>query len=57
MTVILVTSITSVYATHTAFEALLALDYDSFILMVAITGVAIYSIEAGGYNVFDSHAS
>ena len=24
--------------------------------MVAIIGVGIYSIEAGGYNVFDSHA-
>ena len=40
----------------TAFETLLALNYNSFILTVAIIGVAIYSIEAGGYNVFDSHA-
>ena len=24
--------------------------------MVTIIGVGIYSIEAGGYNVFDSHA-
>ena len=37
-------------------ETLLALNYDSFILTVAIIGVGIYSIEAGGYNVFDSHA-
>ena len=66
MTVILVTSmvipelrgITTVYATYrgTAFETLLALNYHSFILTVAIIGVGIYSIEAGGYNVFDSHA-
>ena len=40
----------------TAFETLLALNYNSFILMVAIIGVCIYSIEAGGYKVFDSHA-
>ena len=40
----------------TAFETLLALNYNSFILTVAIIGVDIYSIEAGGYNVFDSHA-
>ena len=33
-----------------------ALNYNSFILTVAITGVGIYSIEAWGYNVFDSHA-
>ena len=33
----------------TAFETLLALNYNSFILTVAIIGVAIYSIEAGGY--------
>ena len=39
-----------------AFETLLALNYNSFILTVAITGVGIYSIEAGGFNVFDSHA-
>ena len=39
-----------------AFETLLALNYNSFILTVAIIGVGIYSIEAGGYNVFDSHA-
>ena len=31
-------------------------NYNSFILTVAITGVGIYSIEAGGYNLFDSHA-
>ena len=42
----------------TAFETLLALNYNSFILMVeTIIGVAIYSIEGGGYKVFDSHAS
>ena len=40
----------------TAFETLLALNYNSFILTVAIIGVGIYSIEAGGYNVLDSHA-
>ena len=40
----------------TAFETLLALNYNSFSLMVTIIGVGIYSIEAGGYNVFDSHA-
>ena len=34
----------------TAFETLLALNYNSFILTVAIIG------EAGGYTVFDSHA-
>ena len=41
----------------TAFETLLALNYSSFILTLAISGVGIliYSIEAGGYNVFDSH--
>ena len=40
----------------TAVETLLALNYNSFILTVAIIGVGIYSIEAGGCNVFDSHA-
>ena len=40
----------------TAFETLLALNYNSFILTEAIIGVGIYSIEAGGYYVFDSHA-
>ena len=39
-----------------AFETLLALNYNSFILTVAIIGVGIYSIEAGGYTEFDSHA-
>ena len=34
----------------TAFETLLALNYNSFILTVAIIGVGIYSIEAGGYS-------
>ena len=36
----------------------MALNYNSFILTAAITGivVGIYSIEAGGYNVFDSRA-
>ena len=37
----------------TAFETLLALNYNSFILII---GVGVYCIEAGGYNVFDSHA-
>ena len=42
----------------TAFETLLALNHNSFISMVGIIiGVAIYSIEGGGYKVFDSHAS
>ena len=41
----------------TAFETLLALNYNSFILTVGIIiGVAIYSIEGGGYKVFDSNA-
>ena len=40
----------------TAFETILALNYNSFVLTVAIIGIGIYSIEAGGYNVFDSHA-
>ena len=41
----------------TAFETLLALNYNSFILTVGIIiGVVIYSIEGGGYRVFDSNA-
>ena len=32
----------------TAFEALLALNYNSIILTVGIIGVGIYSIEGGG---------
>ena len=40
----------------TAFETLLALNYNSFILTMGIIGVVIYSIEGGGYKVFDSHA-
>ena len=40
----------------TAFETLLALNYNTFILMVAIISIGIYSTEAGGYNAFDSHA-
>ena len=40
----------------TAFQTLLALNYNSFILTVAIIGVGTYSIEARGYNVFDPHA-
>ena len=40
----------------TVFQTLLALNYNSFILTVAIIGVGIYSTEAGGYDVFDSHA-
>ena len=40
----------------TAFQTLLTLNYNSFILTVAIIGVGIYSTETGGYNVFDSHA-
>ena len=40
----------------TAFATLLVLNYNSFILTVAIIGVGIYSTEAGGYNVFESHA-
>ena len=35
---------------------LATLNYNSFILTVAIIGVGIYSIEAGEYKVFDSHA-
>ena len=37
----------------TAFETLLALNYNSFILTVAIIGVGIYSIEAGGYIMLE----
>ena len=48
--------ITTVYATGSAFEKLLALNNYSLILTVGIIGVAIYSIEGGGYKVFDSHA-
>ena len=44
------------YSQGTAFETLLALNYNSFILTVAIIGVGIYSIEAGGYKLFVSHA-
>ena len=40
----------------TAFETLLALNNNSNILTAAIIAVGIYSIEARGYNVFDSHA-
>ena len=40
--------ITTVYATGSAFETLLALYYNSFILTVGIIGVAIYSIEGRG---------
>ena len=40
----------------TAFETLLALNYNSFTLTVAIIGVGMYSTKAGVYNVFDSHA-
>ena len=40
----------------TAFQTLLALNYNSFILTVAIIGVGIYSTKAGVYNVFDFHA-
>ena len=43
---------------YTAFETLLALNYNSFILTAPITCIVVgmYSIEAGGYNVSDSHA-
>ena len=40
----------------TALETLLALICNSNILTAAIIAVGIYSIEARGYNVFDSHA-
>ena len=40
----------------TAFQTLLALNYNSFILTVAIIGIGICSIKTGGYNAFDSHA-
>ena len=44
-------------ALGTAFETLLAVNYNSFILkMGIIIGVAIYSIEGGAYNVSDFHA-
>ena len=38
-----------------AFETLLALNYRT-VGTVGIIGVGIYSIEGGGYKVFDSHA-
>ena len=40
----------------TAFETLLALSNNPFILTVGMIGVGIYSIERWGYKVFDSHA-
>ena len=40
----------------TALETLLGMNYNTFILTVGIIGVGIYSIEGGGYKVFDSHA-
>ena len=39
----------------TAFETLLALNYNSFILTVGVISVGIYSIKGGGYKVFDFH--
>ena len=48
--------ITTVYATGSAFETLLALNYHSFMSTVGFICVAIYSVEGGGYQVFDSHA-
>ena len=39
-----------------AFETLLALNYNSFILTVGIIGACIYSIEGGGHKVFDARA-
>ena len=57
----IVPRLTTVIATRnpaggTALETLLALNYNSFILTVEIIGVGIYSINDGGYKVFDSHA-
>ena len=49
--------ITTVYATGSAFETLLALNHHSFILTVGIVGDAIYSIEGGGYKVFYTHTT
>ena len=40
----------------TAFEKLLALNYNASILTVGIIGAGIYSIEGGGHKVIDSHA-
>ena len=51
MEVILITCM--VMPLGTTFETLLALNYNSFILMVEIIGVCIYSIEGWGYKVFD----
>ena len=53
--------ITTVYASGSAFETLLTLNYNSFILTLGIIiAVATYSIEGGGggggCKVFDSHA-
>ena len=43
--------ITTVYMLlGTAFETILALNYNSFILTVGNIGVGIYSIEGGGYK-------
>ena len=39
-----------------AFNMLLSLDYNLFILTVGIIGVGIYSIEDGKFKVFDFHA-
>ena len=39
-----------------AFNTLLSLDYNLFILTVGIIGVGIYSIQDGKFKVFDSHA-
>ena len=49
--------IITVYATGSASETLLTLNCHWFILTVGIIRFAIYSIEGGGYKVFDSHAS
>ena len=48
--------IITVSATGSASETLLTLNCHWFILTVGIIRVAIYSIEGGGYKVFDSHA-
>ena len=36
----------------TAFTTLLALNYNSLILTLGIIGVAIYTIDSGGYKPF-----
>ena len=47
--------ITTAYATGYSIWNTLGSELQSFILTVGVIGVGIYSIEGGGYNVFDFH--